>query len=253
MLAYPHTKRFIQYIHESDAAFITRIALLKQKPSKSTLPVHILNKIEKHYKLRPDWIRVEYTNKSLMPWHGGVTVIEELDNNIIEAKIQIRKDKSLFSLYDPNEILLHEAIHMLRMSFPESIYEEILAYRLSDKKWRRYWGALFYSPRITVLFLVSLLNISSSDLAAIILNSETIWLYATISKAIPILILSFLGLKVARAQKNLLKCEEKLSRIFGLENVWPKIIRMSSEEINSVNINNDDVVKQMLSSSDSDI
>ncbi|MBS0615265.1 MAG: hypothetical protein JSR58_01775 [Verrucomicrobia bacterium] len=94
-----------------------------------------------------DWVPVQKA-KRLFFWEGGATWIAEDGAAIIELKSWG---------YKPTEILVHEAVHILRCKFQEPRFEEHLAYATSSKPWRRVLGPLFRAPKETILFLLALL------------------------------------------------------------------------------------------------
>jgi hypothetical protein len=133
---------------ESEEAFLTRVAnspqLLHsewQEVSVKTLPV---------FGCAIDWMPITYSNRRLAWWEGAATWIS--DTPFIQLKNRFQKGKYLG--YDRTEILVHEAIHAARIKFNEPQFEEMLAYSLSKKSWKRFLGPLFsYSWQPFLLLL----------------------------------------------------------------------------------------------------
>lgn len=97
-------------------------------------------------------------NNSLLPWQGAV-LWEYQENGFRFPVIQIRKNFAKFwtGSYTTEEIVEHELVHAVRFAFKEPLFEEILAYQTSSKKWRRFLGPLFIYPwEASLLLFVSL-------------------------------------------------------------------------------------------------
>lgn len=110
---------------------------------------------QKLFSFSPDWVEVCFTNQGLLPWQGGCTLIE---GHFI--KIQLRKaflyKKKIYGIYSRDELIAHEFVHAARMAFEEPLFEEILAYRTSTTRFRRYWGPLFRSSFESFVFVLCL-------------------------------------------------------------------------------------------------
>ena len=76
---------------------------------------------------------------------------------MIQLRHGFKKGRYLFC--DRDEVLRHEAVHAIRLTFNEPRFEEILAYFHSKKKWRRFLGPLFRTPKEALIF-VSLIFLS---------------------------------------------------------------------------------------------
>lgn len=109
----------------------------------------------KSYGFTIDWVPLAFKNKKLSPWEGGATWIESR-----KAEIQLRaafEKKGRFLGYTKDEIIQHETVHAIRSAFEEPVYEEILAYMTSPKKWRRFVGPLFRSGKTCAVWLAALI------------------------------------------------------------------------------------------------
>lgn len=114
----------------------------------------VLELLEKHLQVKPQWILVRYSNQGLRFWEGAASWTYDFGN-----WIQLRKafKKGHFLFYDKEEVILHEALHSLRTAFNEPRFEEMMAHAFTKKKWRRFLGPLFSAPRHLYLFAGSMI------------------------------------------------------------------------------------------------
>ncbi len=97
-------------------------------------------------------VQINYSNKGLRFWEAGCTWSD--------GSIQLRKvfeKKRVWLLYSRDEIIAHEQVHAKRLHLEEPVFEEILAYRTSKSRFRRYWGPIFRTPKESLLFALTLL------------------------------------------------------------------------------------------------
>lgn len=99
-----------------------------------------LDFIEELFEVRPDWIPVTFTNNGLWPWEGGAVEVEPTFHLYIRKHFA-QKERYL-ALYNREEIVAHEFVHGVRCAFDEDEFEEILAYRTSRSRLRRFFGPL---------------------------------------------------------------------------------------------------------------
>jgi len=111
----------------------------------------------------PEWIPQTYSNRRLLPWQGAASWIFTTKQGIHYPMVQLRTGfkKGRFLFYDRDEVLRHEALHAIRLTFNEPRYEEILAYFHSKKRWRRWLGPIFRKPW-DALFFTALIFLSLS-------------------------------------------------------------------------------------------
>lgn len=112
-----------------------------------------LKSIQEIFDASPDWVKIEEKRKGLLPWEGAASWIEDHGNGTRLVSIQI-KSTFLSRLYPREELISHELVHAMRLMFEESRFEEILAYRTSKNRFRRFFGPLFSRPRETTAFVV---------------------------------------------------------------------------------------------------
>jgi hypothetical protein len=143
---------------ETEKAFVERVALfLTTRPSSSSsISFEQMNKAffltKALFDVIPDWIDVESSSKGLRFWEAGAAWEEE-DGH---WKIRLNPKQRLA---EQTEVLAHEAIHAVRAAFQERRFEEIMAFRTSEKPWRRFLGPLFQrQSEVWLLLLASLLD-----------------------------------------------------------------------------------------------
>lgn len=218
---------------ETDEAFVERIDILK-KSSHPFFEGKTFEKWDPNYSdllgAKPDWIPLNFSNKKLLPWQGGV--MWALDGKV--PMIQLRKGfkKGRFLMYSKEEVLLHETVHALRLSFNEPQFEEILAYYLSDSKWRKWFGPLFRSPN-QALFFVSLVLLSLViQVAPFFLLSSFIFPYIQWMTFLPFADLLLRFAILVKDHRTLKKTLKNLSKIFPRQkNVFPIAVRLKDSEI----------------------
>ncbi len=142
---------------EEEKAFEKRVLLSLSKKGNEEIP-----SIEK-YGICPSWIFINYSNKGLLPWEGGCTWIFE-ENGVINTTLQLRRlfkhKKKYLKLYDKQEILIHELVHIGRIAFDEPKFEEFLAYRTSPNAFRREFSNMIEHSYEPLLFLIPLFLIN---------------------------------------------------------------------------------------------
>ena len=122
---------------ESEEAFLVRIA---RSPSLSHPEwQEASSKTQALWGYCIDWMPIHYSNRQLAWWEGAATWISD------RPFIQLRKgfQKGRYLGHDRTEILAHEAVHSARIQFHEPQFEEMLAYSVSTKAWKRFLGPLF--------------------------------------------------------------------------------------------------------------
>jgi hypothetical protein len=103
----------------------------------------------------PDWVEIWSGKKGLSLWEGAATWIEENEKGGRVSSIQL--NTSLPSrLYSKVEVIAHEMAHAMRLMFEENRFEEILAFRSSTNRFRRYFGPLFTRSSETKGFILSM-------------------------------------------------------------------------------------------------
>lgn len=189
------------------------------------------------YDTQPDWIPVFFSNQGLAPWHGGCAWICRLrDDAPTIAFFQLRK---LFAsrlrylgIYHRDELVAHELSHIGRMTFQEPLFEEILAFRTATSRLRRWFGPILLSPKETLAFFVILVLLLLMDLTSVLQPSPqglqlSLWL-----KLIPLALIAFGVIRLARRQRLFAKCRRNLGELFHSNQVADSVIyRLTDKEI----------------------
>lgn len=133
---------------ETDEQFSKRASTAKMRTATDALDItHAL------FNARPDWVEVRYDKKGLLPWEGAAAWIEESPEHGRKCTIQLKPSR-IARLYPQHEMIAHEMVHAMRLMFDEDRFEEILAFRTSKNRFRRYFGPLFSRPIETKIFLI---------------------------------------------------------------------------------------------------
>ncbi|MFN0065694.1 MAG: hypothetical protein ACKVOH_05610 [Chlamydiales bacterium] len=119
-------------------------------------------------------IPVIYSNKGLRFWEGGCTWIDEGQAVLQLRKSFATKERYLW-IYSKQELLQHEAVHLMRQHMKEPIFEEVLAYRTSSSRLRRFLGPFFRTPRESLLFVPLLLFLPFTMIAYYLLGALTLF------------------------------------------------------------------------------
>jgi len=132
--------------------------LKRASAAKEVTAQENLNVTQEIFSASPDWVNIHFKKKGLLPWEGAATWIEENLEGIRSASIQI-KSSFVTRLYPQAEVIAHEMVHAMRLMFEEDRFEEILAFRTSKSRFRRYFGPLFTRPSETKGFVIGMLCI----------------------------------------------------------------------------------------------
>lgn len=194
-------------------------------------------KTKKLFDIVPSWIPLFFSNYKLTPWHGGCAwIFQEEEKSPTGAFFQLRQSlrhsPTYLGLYDRDELIAHELSHVGRMQFEEPQFEEVLAYRTSNGKLRRYWGPIVQSPWESAFFVLALLLIFMLDLfflfqGSLEIHRSLLWL-----KLIPLALLAFGMGRVILRQHQIKKCLKNLTAAVRLEEKANAILyRLKDSEI----------------------
>ncbi|MBI2811176.1 MAG: hypothetical protein HYX67_10155 [Candidatus Melainabacteria bacterium] len=173
--------------NETEAAFFTRVSYLGEGQTPAPLTKEI-------FSISPDWVQVDFSAKGLMPWEGAATWIEG-----DRVSIQIKKS-FLTRFYSQEEMIAHEMVHAMRNRLDSTRFEEILAYRVSKAKFRRFFGPLFSSPAESKAFMLAL--VASWLLYLVDIGGNFVFLA-------PIALLGYGLFRLVRSQKIFAACLKK--------------------------------------------
>ncbi len=196
-----------------------------------------LEKSQKLYDLRPEWVPIFFSNAQLTPWHGGCAWIFQMDESTpYSAFLQIRqtfqKSKKYLGLYDREEILAHEFAHIGRMKFEEPKFEEILAYRSSESKWRKWLGPIVQSTWESLLFVGILMLIFILDLSLFLYGDLAAYRSFMWLKLIPLFLILMGGTRLAIRYRQLTQCKNALKKVFqNPSDVNAILYRLTDKEI----------------------
>ena len=196
-----------------------------------------LEKTQKLWGIRPDWVPVFFSNYQLLPWHGGCAWIFQLKADepplaLLQLRRTFAKSEAYLRIYHRDELVEHELSHVGRMCFHEPRFEEIFAYQSSRSWFRRWFGPLFQSSIETVSFLVALLFILGVDAYVL-----TAWGHAAYSqvaslKLLPAVMLAFALGRLMHKQWQFRRCLNNLTAIFKDETrAHQMIYRLTDSEI----------------------
>ncbi|MBS3905117.1 MAG: hypothetical protein KGZ39_07315 [Simkania sp.] len=132
---------------ESREQFFQRVARLQEKKEPVGKAISAEDWAKAHdvtrslYGIAPDWIAAFFSHRDLFWWEAGA-MWELEDGFAIQLNDKQRRVAHV-------EVLAHEMVHAARAAFRESRFEELLAYRTSPNRWRRWIGPLFRHPKET--------------------------------------------------------------------------------------------------------
>ena len=183
------------------------------------LDVSLLENIElKEFDLSINWCWGKIRKKSWLPWIAAETQIYEDEKGLFPIVKIFQKKRE-------DEALKHEFLHVARCAFNENVFEEILAFKTSTKKWRRIWGALFRSSKERSLFLISIL------LALLFSWIEPSRGWTEVLQGFPWMVLSLMAIRLMKDQRNLSKALARLSQIFAHPQPLAIALRLTDKEI----------------------
>ncbi|CCB87376.1 hypothetical protein, putative type III secreted [Parachlamydia acanthamoebae UV-7] len=194
----------------------------------------IWEKTDALYGMKPSWVPLFFSNVKLAPWHGGCAWIFQLsETEPLSALLQLRKNfayqQKYLGLYDRNELIAHELVHVGRMAYQEPQFEEFFAYQTSDSWFRRLFGPLIQSSYESLLFVFSLFFVLILQL----------WIpqepFAQIAMFLPILLMAYALGRLAFRWVQFNQAKQKLFQLFqNKEKAWHVLYRLTDREIKTV-------------------
>jgi hypothetical protein len=172
------------------------------------------------FDIEPDWLKVIYDNKGLRLWEGGCTWIEA-DRVTLQLDKTFLKKESHFG-YKREEIVAHELVHVVRGSFEEPIFEEVLAYQTSHSSFRRYFGPIFRTPKETLLLMGLIVGYGVASFFEM-LQIPLISLFTAT--------LLFGLLRLFRTQTIFAKAKKRLQSLISQQAILPVMLRLTDREI----------------------
>lgn len=225
---------------ETEEKFLKRIHICTSPFSEEYFPVsspNIFNKdqitslLNRNIKYRHkkyesllaafSWLPVFLSNHKLPFWIGGAVWICSKTDVVIPL-LQLREHfvkPRRRTLYLPEEICIHEALHAMRTSFEEPKFEELLAYSTSPNFIHRWFGPLFETSWESTLFLIFL----------VLGSLGALFFYLSI---IPFLVyLLFLIVRLYSRHKAMSRCTKNLEKLFPEVETFSMIIHLTDTEI----------------------
>ena len=188
--------------------------------------------LKKFFFVSPDWIVGFYENKKILPWQGGVcwTFFEEKKKfSFLQLRKTFKKGK-LLGLYSKEELLAHEAVHVMRAGFSDSPYEELFAYFVSDSFIRRIFGPFFQKSWEPILICFPLFLIPM--LGEIAFENFLITIFALL---ISFGSIAWLGFRLAILRYRFNKVFKKLANLLGSHQMAMQVLfRLSGREISEL-------------------
>ncbi|MBN4066556.1 hypothetical protein JYU14_00540 [Simkania negevensis] len=206
-----------------------RISKIQMSPALALL--------QKEYGIYPDWMIAVFSNKGLASWHGGRFCLHELKEHhallpIVQVRRELAKGKHYLTIYSLKEILAHEGVHLCRMAFTGTRYEETLAYFVSTSRIRKWLGPLFTSP-IEAMIFVALVFVGLIAQGWTLLSGHleyypiAMWI-----QLFPLALIAWGGVRLASRYRKLKKCLNNLCGIFRNKKHSQHILyRLSDAEI----------------------
>lgn len=190
------------------------------------------------YDIEPAWVPVFFSNYQLAPWHGGCAWIFQLHEQeptaaFFQLRRRLQNSQTYLGIYDRDELMAHELVHVGRMMFEEPRYEEILAYRTSFHSWRRWWGPLVQSSAESAWFVFLLLPLLLLD--AYLLLSGDLELYTNVMwlKLLPLGLVAAAVVRLYRRQSTFSSALKNLQGLFNEGKAEAVIYRLTDHEIES--------------------
>lgn len=244
---------FIPGPSETEAEFFSRVAFclsLEEKIAKSFLPkgeklfsneakTFLLKEplltLSNLYDIKPAFSPLFFSNWRLAPWHGGTAWIFQLEEqgplgSLIQLRKAFYKKTSYLALYERDELLAHELCHVGRMAFDEKKYEELLAFRTSNRFFSRYFGPILQSAKESHLFIFVLVALLLLDLFLLFQGAYEIYLESMWLKFIPFGLIACALTRLSKRQNRLEKAHRQLKGLFT-HRAGAMLYRLKDQEI----------------------
>lgn len=205
--------------------------------------------LEQTYDIAPTWIPVFFSNYRLPFWHGGCAWIFQVAEDsptaaLIQMRQKLRNGGSYLGMYSRDELLSHELTHVARMAYQEQKYEEVLAYRTSNSRFRRWFGPIIQSSGESVIFVLLLFVIIVFDVFLVAMQHEAAYRMALWLKLIPLAMIAFGLYRLRKTQRALDRCVERLG---GNQRAWQIAFRLTDAEIQAFGTMSTEAIRQYAS------
>lgn len=205
-----------------------------QSDSFFQAPIKITSSL---FHIAPHWIPIYFSNYSLTPWHGGCAWIFQLSEEtpttaIFQLRRAFRNSRKYLGIYDRDELVSHEMAHVGRMMFEEPRFEEILAYRTSRSRLRRWLGPIVQSSMESMLFVLILLMTFFFDLFLLFMQPDDFLKYSLWLKTIPLAVAGFALMRLWIRHRTFSRCWHRLNGLLKREELTNGMIyRLTDWEI----------------------
>lgn len=211
-------------------------APLGEEANQPAILAPALDQLARKYDISPQWIPLFFSDYRLSLWHGGCAWIFQMTESApVSALIQLKnrlRHASSYLCYQRDELLAHELVHVGRMMFHEPCFEELLAYRTSSSRWRRYFGPLIQSSIESVIFILLLFIIIVFDVFLMMTHHPTAYQAAFWLKMIPLGCIAYALVRLMKRHKTFNACLENLEACLGSrEKAEAVIFRLQDYEI----------------------
>lgn len=208
-----------------------------QQPANKSILTEAFPSTKVLYGISPHWVPLFLNNYQLAPWHGGCAWIFQLSDDsplaaFLQLRSQFKNQSTYWGLYHRNELIAHELSHIGRMAFEEPQFEEILAYRSSHSRWRRWLGPIVQSAKESLLFILLLAAVIMAHFA--LMTTEQPFIHR-LTYWFDFVLLGLIGMALARLalrQWQFEKALVHLKHIYPQDNVAEHILyRLTDHEI----------------------
>lgn len=208
-----------QLKHQIFTELKDQIPFSEEELDQENILVQPLIETQKTYDIAPHWVPLFFSNQKLTPWHGGCAWIFKTDNKSpTSAFLQLRKAfksaPTYLGLYKRDDLIAHEFCHIGRMMFEEPKFEEILANRVSESKFRQWFGGLFQSGYESALFVFVLGLVILLDLGLFLSGEYQLYASLMWTKLLPLCVLVYFTARLFKRHSTLNQTLNKLKSIF---------------------------------------
>lgn len=182
------------------------------------------------YGICPSWAPAFFSARHL-PWYVGgacfYSVEDEQTRHICLVLSSRFRSRRKWLLYSREEIVSHEICHVARAMMEQRVFEEPLAYRISESRLRRGLGPVFRGAWEAAAILAGSTLLFLGSVAGTFFALRWIQYPA----AAPLLVAcSFLGIRAVKANRKLGRAIRNLSEIYG-NNAEAVAFRCTDDEI----------------------
>lgn len=210
-----------------------------QDQLSSDLLIPGCKKVDTLYDFNPEWIPLFFSDHQLAPWHGGCAWIFQADEKsptgaFLQLRQALLKKRHYLGLYERDELIAHELVHVGRMAFDEPKFEEVLAYRTSTSSFRKWVGPIIESSYESMFFVIALMIIFLIDFSLIATGNHSAYQLAMWIKLIPLGLIMLALARLWNKQHRFSKCLKNLTDLLKDEHKAGAVIfRLRDKEISA--------------------